>query len=148
MFAVETTKHIVIGRPLHIVADEQIEQAVAVVIEPDRRRAEPYMTAKAAGFSYINKCSFAGVLEQAALTDTGDEDVGESVIVVVADCDSHAVHLDIKTGFVGNVDESPVAIIVVKTQCASYTFMSGPIGSVDQQDVLPAVSVVIKKRAA
>ena len=33
-------------RPLDVVADEQIEPAVAVVIEPERRRAEPLALAE------------------------------------------------------------------------------------------------------
>src|SRR5882724_3643786 len=34
VFAIKAAKHVVLGRPLHVVADEKIETAVAVVVEP------------------------------------------------------------------------------------------------------------------
>ena len=34
VLAVETAKHIVLRRPLHIIANKKIEQPVAIVIEP------------------------------------------------------------------------------------------------------------------
>ena len=40
VLAVHAAEDIVLGRPLHVIADEQIEQAIAVVIEPERGRAE------------------------------------------------------------------------------------------------------------
>ena len=40
VLAVHAAEDVVLRRPLHVVADEQIEQAVAIVIEPQRRSAE------------------------------------------------------------------------------------------------------------
>ena len=49
VLAVEAAEHIVLGRPLHIVADEEIEQAVAVIVEPQRGCAESLALAETAG---------------------------------------------------------------------------------------------------
>ena len=38
VFSVEAAENVVLGRPLHVIADEKIEQAVAIVVEPERRR--------------------------------------------------------------------------------------------------------------
>ena len=49
MLSVEAAEDVVLGRPLHIIADEKIEQAVAIVIEPERRSAEAVAAAEPAG---------------------------------------------------------------------------------------------------
>ena len=45
--AVHAAEHVVLRRPLHVVADEQVEEAVAVEIEPQRRGAEADAPAQA-----------------------------------------------------------------------------------------------------
>ena len=40
ILAVHAAEDIVLGRPLHVVADEQIQQAIAIVVEPQSGRAE------------------------------------------------------------------------------------------------------------
>ena len=40
VLAVEAAENVVLGGPLHVIADEEIEQAVAVVIEPEGGGAE------------------------------------------------------------------------------------------------------------
>ena len=40
LLAVEAAEHVVLRRPPHVVADEQIEEAVAIEVDPHRRRAE------------------------------------------------------------------------------------------------------------
>src|SRR6185369_5709723 len=89
----------------------------------------------------------ARVLKQPALSHAGDEQVRESVIVVVADRNSHAVHLDIEAGAASDVREGSVAVVVVEAQRAAATFVAGPVHSVHQQNVLPAVVIVIEKGA-
>ena len=47
-----------------------------------------------------------------------------------------------------HVGERAVAIVAVKTQRGPLPLVPGPVHRVDQQDVLPAVGVVVEKRAA
>ena len=49
MFSVETAEDIVLGGPLHVIADEEVEQAVAIVIEPERGGAEGEAAVESAG---------------------------------------------------------------------------------------------------
>ena len=119
LLAVEAAEDVVLGRPLHVVADEQIEQAVAIEVEPERRRAECLAPAEAARLGDVDECALAGVAEQTVLADAGDEDVGKAVVVVVADGDAHAVHLDVEAGAAGDIGERAVAIVAIELQRAS-----------------------------
>ena len=98
MLSVEAAKNVALGRPLHIVADEQVEQTVAIEIEPQGRRAEALPAAEPARLRDIDKMALAGILEEPVLADAGDENIGEAVVVVIADGHSHAVHLDVEPG--------------------------------------------------
>ena len=55
ILAVEAAEHIVLRRPLHVIADEQIQQAVAVVVEPERRGAEARLASQAARFGDVDE---------------------------------------------------------------------------------------------
>src|SRR6266446_6869221 len=46
------------------------------------------------------------------------------------------------------IDESSFAGIAKEPQRGSLAFMAGPVHAVDEKDVLPAVAVVVEKRAA
>ena len=64
VLAVEAAEDVVFGRPLHVVADEQIEQSVAIVVEPERGGAEAVAPAQAGCVGHIDECALAGVPEQ------------------------------------------------------------------------------------
>src|ERR1019366_8958524 len=149
MLAVEAAKYIVLGRPLDVVADEKIEQSIAVEIKPQSGRAHRLAAAQAARFSNIDKGSLAGVFEQAILADAGNKDVGITVVVVVSDGNPHAVHLDVEPGAAGHVGKCSVAIVAIEPERAGLrlkaALMSGPIGAVHQKNVLPAVAVVVEE---
>ncbi len=115
MGAVEAAENVVLRRPAHVVADEQVEQAVAVVIDPERGSAEPLAGLEAGGASDIGKFAVTVIAEEMALADAGDENVGEAVVVVIADGYAHAVHFDIEAGGAGDVGERTVAIVAIET---------------------------------
>src|ERR1700682_4941353 len=96
---------------------------------------------------YVNKVSFAGVFEQAILSDAGDQNVREAVVVEVPYRHSHAIHFDIEPGGTGNVGESAVAVIAIKLERGTLARVTGPVHAVDEKDVLPAVGVVIEEGA-
>ncbi len=103
---------------------------------------------QAARAGHIHKGAFGGVAKQPVLPHTGDQNIREAVVVVISDGYAHAVHFDIKTGLARHIGKAAVAIVLVKTQRRMLPFVSGPIHSVDQQDILPPVCVVIQERAA
>src|SRR5438876_11170037 len=91
--AVEAAEDIVLGGPANIIADEKIEQAVAVVIKPQGRCAEGLMSEEAAGTRGVHESRFTGVAEETSLTDAGVEIIGEIVVVVIADGHGYSVEL-------------------------------------------------------
>ena len=145
MLTVEAAEYIVFRRPFDIVANEKIEPAIAVVIDPQRRSAEAFALAQSASVGYIYKCSLSGIAEETVLPDAGDQNVGKSVVVVVSDCYAHAIEFNIQSSARGHVCERAVAVVVIKTQRGMPLFVAGPVPAVDEQDVLPAVAVVVKK---
>ncbi len=88
----------------------------------------------------INESALASIAKQAVLTDTGNQDVGVTVVVVIANGHAHAVQFDVESGSRGDIRERSVAVVVIKTKCSARFLVSGPVGAVDQQDVLPSIA--------
>src|SRR5579859_25576 len=82
------------------------------------------------------------------LTDASDQNVGEAVVVVILNGNAHAVEFHIEPSACRDVGESAVPVVVVEAKRGAILFMAGPIGAVDQEDVLPTIAIVIQKSAA
>src|ERR1051325_1847495 len=82
------------------------------------------------------------------LADASDQNVGKAVIVVISHGNAHAVEFHIESGVRRDVGESAVPVVVVEAKRGAILFMAGPVGSVDQEDVLPTIAIVIQKSAA
>src|SRR5208282_487556 len=63
VFAIQAAEDVRLRGPVHVIADEQIEKSIPIVIKPDRRAAQPLFAEQAAGFGYVKKCALAGVAE-------------------------------------------------------------------------------------
>ena len=99
MFPIQAAKDIMLGRPPDVVADEQIEQPVAIEIEPHRRRAECGAVRPARTYSVTStKAPFPVVLKKPVLADSGNKHIRKPVVVVVPDGNTHSVHLDRESG--------------------------------------------------
>src|ERR1700745_760208 len=147
MLAVEAAKDVRFERPLDVVADEEIEKSVAVVVEPESGGAEAFPLAETRGVGDINERSFSCVTEEAVLANARDENVGISLVVVVADSNAHAIELDIKAGSRGYIGEGAVAIVVKEAKRAAGFLVARPVGTIDEQNVLPAVTIIVEKGA-
>jgi len=146
--AIQAAEDVVLGGPAHVVADEKIEQAVAVIVKPQCGSAEALMPEKPARTRDVNKCSFTGVSKKPALANAADENVRKAIIIVVADRDAHAVHLDVQACGLGYVRKCSVAIVAIEPQGGALPLVSGPVHSIDEQNVLPAIAVVVEEGAA
>src|SRR5256886_16534094 len=82
--AVKAAEDIVLGGPGNIIADEKIEQAVAVVIKPQGRCAEALMPEEAAGTRGVHESPFTGVAEEPPRTAAGDQNTGQPVVGEIA----------------------------------------------------------------
>ena len=101
-------------RPANVVADEEVEVAVAVVVE-ERGPGAPGIgvAGDANGLGDVDESS-TNVAHHAIPTERGDIGINVSVAVVIADRNPHAVQGQIETGRRGNVLERPFAEVAVK----------------------------------
>ena len=96
-------------RVAEVVADEQIEPAVPVVVE-ERRRNPPSGIACAAPFGDVGEGAVTPVAEHAVASEAGQVQVGPAVVVHVAGRHAHAVaaHGDARLGgHVGEPEPAP-----------------------------------------
>src|SRR5439155_18069458 len=103
---------------------------------------------KARLFRGLGKSSIAVVVKQAALPEAGDVQVGKAIVVVIAHRHPDAVHLEIESGGARRVRERPVAVVAVKLHRRALPLVPRPVRSVYQQDIQPAVIVIIEEGAA
>src|ERR1700719_3578129 len=106
------------------------------------------MVQKPGGARDVREFAIAIVAEEMALPHTAYKNVREAIVVVITDSHSHSVHFDVQAGGASNIRERSVAIVVVQTQSRFLALVAWPIHAIHQQDVLPAVVVVIEKCAA
>ena len=78
----------------------------------------------------------------------GDVDVVVAVVVVVADGAAHAVHLDVEAGLTRYVGKSSVVVVVVERGVGLARAVAGPVHGIDEENVLPAVVVVVDEADA
>src|SRR5438874_11857799 len=96
-------------------ADEQVQQAVVVVIQPCRAGAPVVgRTADTGLRGHVFESSVPIVVEQMIAADAGYDQVLESVVVVVADRNAHAVETHVEPGPGGDVGEMSFALVVVE----------------------------------
>ena len=72
--AVERAIEVALLRPLHIVGDDQIEFAVAIVVNPGGAGREFVWPPHARRLRHVGERPVAVVVEQMALAERGDED--------------------------------------------------------------------------
>src|ERR1051326_3808007 len=82
------------------------------------------------------------------LADASDQNVGKAVVVVIPYGNAHAVEFHIESSVRRDVGEGAVPVVVVEAKRGAILFVAGPVGAVDQQDVLPTIAIVIQKCAA
>ena len=83
------------------------------------------------------------------LPQCGNEQIIETVVVVIADRNTESVHGDCQSGLAGNVGKCAVVIIVVELESGRATVrMAGEIFAVDQDDIRISIIVVVNESAA
>ena len=145
--AVEGAEQISLNRPLHIIRDYQVEFAVAIVIHPGSAGGKFIRPPQAGGLGYIGKRAVAIVVKQMALTERGDKYIVITIVVVISDRNAQTEHRNRETGFGSHVGERAIVIVVIKLRSGLRAGMSGPIFAIDEQNVRPAVVVVVDESA-
>ena len=147
VLVVERAVLVGLNRPFDVVRDEQVELAVVVIVKPQRAAGESRIGH--AGFrGDIGKLAVAQIAEKMIRSDRGDVDVHVAIVVVVADGAALAIDFKREPGLPGDIRESPILIVVIERRDRISRFVAGPVHRVDQQNVLPAVVVVVEKAGA
>src|ERR1043166_1632816 len=140
------------GSVIHEAADEKIEPAVVIEVEPDRARGPVPLKdfgAQASLFADIGERAVAVVVIKNRVAVGGHEDIGEAVVVIVGDRYAHAESAAGYARGFGHVGERAVAIVLVE-RVANRLFRLEEIAwpAIDQVDVHPTVVVVVQECAA
>src|SRR3984957_3107680 len=78
----------------------------------------------------------------------GDVDIDVAVVVIVADGAPEAVHFNREACLARDIGESSVSIVVIEGREGFARLVPGPVHRINQQNILPAVIVVVEKAGA
>ena len=143
------------GCEVHVAGDEEIEIAVAVVVEEGGTGA-PQRVADARLPRHVAERAVAVVVEQRRRAECRDEEVQVAVVVVVADRRAHAVAAHRDAGLLRDIGEAkrarPVGRhreIVAKEAAGGRRASAGiDRAALDEEDVEVAVVVEVEQRDA
>ncbi len=135
----------------YVVAYEEIEVAVAVVIEPGAAGSPAVLFVVNPGLAGdVGESSVAVVVKQDVVSPEAAEQIVPAVVVIVADTDASLPTGAPQAGFLGDVGKGSVAIIFVEMRSGGLA--GRPVGvearAVGEIDVEPAIIVVVEERQA
>ena len=131
-----------------VVGDEQIEAAVAVVVEEAAAGAPALRRSRHAGLlGHVGERAVAVVVVEDVAAPVADEQIVEAVVVVVADAAALSPARMRQPGLARHVGEGAVAVVVEQvTGRLRRLHRRIEAGAVHQEDVQPAVVVVVEQR--
>jgi len=128
---------------LNVVANEKVELAVAVVVEPCGARPESVIADR--GFlRHIAKVPAAIVVKQVVPIERSEIDVILAVVIVVADRYAHSVDFDIKTTPMRDIRKRAIAVIAVES-CSCSTPFRHEVPPVHEENVGAAIAIGIEE---
>ena len=129
-------------------ADEEIELAIVVVVEPDGATT-PAGRRHAGLVRHVGESAIAIVVIENAARVLGHVQVGQAIAVVVAHRHPHPVGAAAHTGLRGDVAEGPIPVVAIEGVAQRGRRRIEVAGTaVDQVNVHPAVVIVVQKCAA
>ena len=133
---------------INVISHEQVQVPVAIVVDPGAAGAPAALLVEEAGpLGDVAEGAVAVVVVEHVLSPIRDEDVVEAVVVVVADSDGRGPSGPPQARFVGHVGERTVAIVFVEAVGGLLGICIEP-GTREEQNIQPAVVVVVQKRTA
>ena len=144
--AVERAVDVFLERPLHVVRDEDVEPAVAIVVEPRRARAEVGVL-DTGRLRHVAKPEVPLVVEQSIALDRGHIEIVATVVVVIAGGNTHPIQRYVEPAPGDDVRERGVAVVLVdrRERLAPARL---PVAAVNQDDIEAPVVVQIDERTA
>src|SRR6202165_849224 len=113
-FAVKGAIQVGLGRPLDIVADDEVELPVFVVVNPRGAGAEFLWAEQPRLLCDIGESAVGVVVKKAVLAVGSDKKIVVAVVVVVTNRYAHYKHLHVQSCLVGYVRERAVMIVVIE----------------------------------
>src|SRR6267143_5281134 len=149
LMRVDVTTPLILGfAEIDEAADEEIEAAVIVVVEPDGA-GSPSGGSDTGFCSDIGERAIAIVVIENAVAVLRDIKIRKSVAVIVTDSHAHAVRISWDASFFGDVRERTVPIVTVERITQRWIGIVEVTGAtVHKIDIHPTVVVVIKESAA
>ncbi len=132
---------------IHVVRDEQVEVAVAVIIQKTASCAPRITVPGNAGlFRHVGECAVAIVVIQDVVSPVSDEQIVVAIVVVVADAASLSPARTSQACFLCDVGERAVTIVVKQVAGGMAIRLSRRKAcSIHQKNVEPAIVVVIEQ---
>ncbi len=138
-----------LGRPVDVIADEQVEIAVVVDVQERRPRQPAVGTLGVGRLGDVFEVPLAIVAEEIAAVDRCHVNVGVAIVVVVAHGDALAIKCFVEPGLLGDVLEVALAVVAVQGLSGrGLDLVAGPERRVDEEQVLVAVAIVVEERHA
>lgn len=101
--------------PGDVMADEEVEQAVVVDVDPGGARAPVgARRLEARGSGDVGKSAATQVLEEALAADAGDEEIRPAVVVVVAAGHAHPVKVRVEAAACGDIRKLAGTVVSVE----------------------------------
>ena len=138
----------VFERETNVVGHEEIEMAVAVVVEKSTTRTPAGLfVQQSGGLGHVGEGAVSVVAVQTVLSEVGAKNIFEAIVVVIANADSGSPAHGFESGLFGDVGKRSIAVIFVET-VGGFGRVATQSSSREDEHVHPAVVVVVEKSAA
>jgi hypothetical protein len=136
------------GVPVHIMADDQVQEAIAVVVEEDCC-AVPCALLEADLLRGLTEGAIAIILEKQRLQIACHQHILIAIVVIVGGGEAHAIERHVEASRRGHIGERAVSEVAIQLHggLGALSFPR-PAPPIDQQDIDQAVAIVIEKPAA
>ena len=148
---VERAEEVLLRGPVHVAAHEEVEQPVAVEVEPGGRRA-PARVGDAGLRGDLLEAPSAEIVEEEVALEGGDVDVVFAVVVEIGHRGAHSVEDPLETGLARDVAKAGEAVgagalVPVEGEGRRLVLrarIARPEGARNEEEVGPAVAVVVE----
>src|SRR4029453_3539127 len=90
--AIERAEHVPLDRPFNVVADEEVQPPIFVIVKPDSTTREIFRTKQSNLGRDVGKLAIPEVSEETVLTHCGNENIVPSIVVIITDRDALPEH--------------------------------------------------------
>ena len=150
--SLKAAQRLVAVLPLQIVENEKIEQPVVIDVDPGRRDGPQRAEFRIVGVVQsglggdVGEGAVAIVVIQSVAVNARHEDVGISVVIVIANSHANVVPGACQPRDVRHVREYSVAVVAEQAVPVLGRVLpeSGDVGAIGKEDVGPAVAIVVE----